>query len=81
MRENLSLHNKGVDMHVVKRALSDPEAAEYIGMSVSFLKQSRSNGNREHRTPAPPFVKVGRAVRYLTDDLDAWLESYRQEPK
>jgi predicted DNA-binding transcriptional regulator AlpA len=39
------------------------------------------DGMRENRTPGPPFVKVGRAVRYLVEDLDAWLERYRQEPQ
>jgi predicted DNA-binding transcriptional regulator AlpA len=59
-----------------KRALSEIETAEYIGMSRSFLRQSRMEGNRENRTPAPPFIKIGRAVRYLKDDLDNWLESF-----
>jgi predicted DNA-binding transcriptional regulator AlpA len=60
--------------------LKDPEAALYIGMSESFLRQSRMDGIRENRTPGPPFVKIGRAVRYLVEDLDAWLHQYRQEP-
>jgi predicted DNA-binding transcriptional regulator AlpA len=58
----------------------DPEAAIYIGMSESFLRQSRMDSIRENRTPGPPFVKIGRAVRYLRRDLDAWLEKYRQDP-
>jgi predicted DNA-binding transcriptional regulator AlpA len=63
-----------------KRALSEIETAEYIGMSRSFLRQSRMEGNRENRTPAPPFIKIGRAVRYLKEDLDLWLDSfYRME--
>ncbi|WP_282166616.1 helix-turn-helix transcriptional regulator [Shewanella japonica] len=63
-----------------KRALSEIETAEYIGMSRSFLRQSRMEGNRDNRTPAPPFIKIGRAVRYLKEDLDAWLDSfYRME--
>jgi len=59
-----------------KRALSEIETAEYIGMSRSFLRQSRMEGNRTNRTPAPPFIKIGRAVRYLKDDLDNWLDSF-----
>lgn len=68
-------------MAVLQRAVKEPEAAQYISMSPSFLRQSRMDGIREHRTPGPPFVKVGRAIRYLVEDLDAWLERYRQEPK
>jgi len=59
-----------------KRALSEIETAQYIGMSRSFLRQSRMEGNRDNRTPAPPFIKIGRAVRYLIEDLDNWLDSF-----
>ncbi|WOH39406.1 DNA-binding protein [Thalassotalea fonticola] len=63
-------------MTVVKRAMTEQETAEYINMSRSFLRQSRMEGNRENRTPAPPFIKIGRAVRYLKEDLDIWLNSF-----
>ncbi len=59
-----------------KRVFSEIETAEYIGMSRSFLRQSRMEGNRQNRTPAPPFIKIGRAVRYLKEDLDNWLDSF-----
>jgi len=59
-----------------KRAFSEIEASHYISMSRSFLRQARMEGNRENRTPAPPFIKIGRSVRYIKDDLDAWLESF-----
>jgi predicted DNA-binding transcriptional regulator AlpA len=62
-------------------ALKDPEASRYIGMSESFLRQSRMDGVRENRTAGPPYIKIGRAVRYLREDLDAWLARYRQQPK
>lgn len=58
-----------------KKVFSEIETAEYIGMSRSFLRQSRMEGNRDNRTPAPPFIKIGRSVRYLKDDLDAWLNA------
>lgn len=56
-----------------KRALSEIETSEYIGMSRSYLRQSRMDGKRDSRKPAPPFIKIGRSVRYLRDDLDIWL--------
>lgn len=59
---------------VESQTLKDSEAAKYIGMSESWLRQARMNGNPD----APPFLKIGRAVRYLQDDLDAWLESRRR---
>ncbi len=58
--------------------LKDPEAASYIGMSESWLRQSRMRGNPD----APPYIKIGKAVRYLKADLDAWLDRLRHvEPK
>jgi len=59
-------------------ALTEQEAACYIGMSRSFLRQSRMNGNREGRTPAPPWLKIGRSIRYRINDLNNWLEQFRQ---
>ena len=57
-----------------QRTLVDAEAARYIGMSESWLRQARVNKN----PVAPPYLKIGRSIRYLRDDLDAWLESRRQ---
>ncbi len=51
----------------------DAEAANYIGMSESWLRQSRMRGNPE----APPYIKIGKAVRYLKSDLDDWLQKRR----
>jgi predicted DNA-binding transcriptional regulator AlpA len=62
---------------ITKRALSDREAATYVGMSVSFLRQDRLNGHREGRTPGPRWIKIGRSVRYLQEDLDEWLEQLK----
>lgn len=56
------------------RTLTDAEASRYIGMSTSWLRQSRMRGDPQ----APPYVKIGRSVRYLRDDLDGWLEQHRR---
>lgn len=61
---------------VEKRAYTEQETSAYIGMSRSFLRQARMEGHRKNRTDAPPFIKIGRAVRYLKEDLDQWLESH-----
>ena len=61
------------------KALTEQQAASYIAMSRSFLRQGRMNGDRENRTPTPPYLKIGsRSVRYLKEDLDNWLEQFRQ---
>ena len=57
--------------------LTESEAAVYIGMSSSFLNADRSNGPRKSRTKGPIFIKLGRSVRYLKQDLDMWLEQNR----
>ena len=59
-------------------ALTELQAAHYLSMSRSFLRQGRMNGDRENRTPTPPYLKIGRSVRYLKEDLDTWLEQFRQ---
>ena len=59
-----------------QRALTELEAASYIGMSRSYLAQARMDGQRANRTPAPPFIKIGRSVRYLREDLDRWLDNF-----
>jgi predicted DNA-binding transcriptional regulator AlpA len=58
--------------------LAEGEAAEYIGMSVAYLKKARVSGTIGNRTPGPAFHRMGRrAVRYSRADLDAWLASHR----
>jgi hypothetical protein len=59
--------------------LKEAEAAEYIGMSAQYLRASRMRGATKC-TSAPPFVRMGKAIRYLPRDLDDWLESRRQFP-
>ena len=61
-----------------KRALTEIETSAYIGMSRSFLRQARMDGNGEARTPAPRFIKIGRSVRYLIEDLDKWLDAFHR---
>ena len=46
------------------------EAAHYIDMSDSWLRQTRMAG----RTDGPPFLRQGRAIRHRRCDLDHWLE-------
>ena len=58
-------------------ALRSREAAVVIGMSDSFLRQARIYGDLPGRTPGPPYIKVGRSVRYLVTDLETWLAEHR----
>ena len=63
---------------IQQKALTEAQAAQYVAMSRSYLRQDRMNGKREGRTPGPAFLKIGRSVRYLKEDLDKWLEQFRQ---
>lgn len=57
--------------------LTEGAAAEYIGMSVSYLRADRYRGNIGGRTPGPPWLQMGRTIRYDRADLDTWLAARR----
>ncbi len=66
---------------VEREALTEAEAAELLGLSRSFLRQCRMNGDRTGRMPGPPFIKLSkRTIRYLRGDLYRWLNAHRVEP-
>lgn len=56
----------------MNKRLASEEAADYIGMSLSWITKSRMNGS------GPTYMKIGGAVRYLPSDLDAWLNGTRR---
>jgi excisionase family DNA binding protein len=51
--------------------ISEPEAARYLALSRAYLRQARGHGR------GPAYFKIGRTVRYRTDDLHAWLQAHR----
>ena len=50
-----------------KVTVNTKEAAAYLGVSVGFMKRSRSTGK------GVAFVTIGRRVVYLVADLDKFL--------
>lgn len=66
---------------IAPRALRENDAAAYCGFSGSYLRNLRcaDKGRREDGEPikGPPWIVIGGAVRYLKEDLDAWLDSHR----
>lgn len=50
------------------RLLTQSEVAERLGTSERFLEVHRVTGD------GPPFVKVGRVVRYRPAAVAAWIE-------
>lgn len=55
-------------------------AAAYLGMSESWLRQRRMTGHLGGQRDAPPFVRLGRSVRYKKADLEQWLADRTHRP-
>jgi predicted DNA-binding transcriptional regulator AlpA len=53
----------------VMKFLTAKEAAQLYGVSISWLAKRRMSGD------GPPFVKVGRSVRYTDAGLLQWAKS------
>ena len=53
------------------RGLTTVEAAVYTGIAESTLGKKRVYGG------GPRFVRTGRSIRYLIDDLDAYMTERR----
>ena len=45
-----------------------------------LIAEGRCEGRRENRMPPPPYVKLGRKILYIREDLDRWLATFRVEP-
>lgn len=50
------------------RLLTSTEVAEFLDVPVNSLKMWR------YRRTGPPWLKVGRHVRYRRGDLERWLD-------
>lgn len=50
------------------------QAAEYCGLSKSFLDKARIYGG------GPAFIRLGRSIIYSSADLDTWLTSQKYQP-
>lgn len=51
------------------------EAARRLGLSLSTLEKYRFY----RAADAPPYVRIGRAVRYRVSDLEAWAADRESE--
>jgi predicted DNA-binding transcriptional regulator AlpA len=57
-------------MHI--NLLAQIEVAEILGISPRTLERKRVAGD------GPPYVKLGRSVRYVEADLIQWVEDRRR---
>lgn len=60
----------------MKNAYSTPEAAKYIGMSVSYMRKEQLASKHGQGTKLP-FVRIGRRIVYLKSDLDQFLSELK----
>ncbi len=60
--------------HKPSSSLTERAAADYIGLSVRTMQK------RRFERQDPPYLKIGRSVRYRVEDLDAFLEAHRINP-
>lgn len=59
-----------------KELMSPREAAEYLGVSESWLERDRFQASQAKVGPAVPYSRIGhRSIRYRRVDLDAFVES------
>jgi predicted DNA-binding transcriptional regulator AlpA len=54
------------------KLLTSKEAAQFWRVSTSFLAKARMTGN------GPPFIKIGRSVRYSEATLLQWMKSQQR---
>ena len=55
-------------------SLTEVEAAARLGLKVATLRAWR------HQRRGPAFVRLGRAIRYLANDLDTFVDANRHAP-
>jgi excisionase family DNA binding protein len=63
-------HLENTPRDIVPRRLTVKQAAQYLGISESAVYHLRARRDI-------PFVKHGKALGFLRDDLDRWLEGDR----
>jgi len=64
---------------LTNRGLAPKQAAHYLGISEQTLRKQRCQGQPGRRMPLVPFIRAGRRIVYLRDELDAWLAARRSE--
>lgn len=74
-KESIKESEEKLDSGPEKQSYKEREAAKYLNMSPSYLRKARIGLFDHHPTPPPKFIRVGtRGIRYLKEDLDAWLK-------
>ena len=62
-------------MQMSDRTVRETEAAEIVGAAVQTMRNNR------HLGKGPPYLKLGKSVRYRVSDLIEYLEKHRIDPE
>jgi hypothetical protein len=62
-----------------KRSYNTTQAADYLGVSPSYLRQARMDSKTLDAPPAT-YITPRKPV-YLIEDMDAWLDSKKQSSR
>lgn len=57
---------------ITDKVLTSREAANFLKLSEYTLRRSRMDGVL-CGVQSPPFIKMGRQIKYLLEDLNIWL--------
>ena len=56
-------------------AINENKAAEVMDVKIQTLR------NWRHLRKGPPYLKLGRCVRYKIDDIKSFMEAHRIDPE
>lgn len=59
----------------MKQAINEIEVAQTLNLSVQTLR------NWRNQRKGPPYLKIGRSVRYSVEDLAKYIESKKIVPE
>ena len=70
----MSDHSIGVALEpaITSHLMKTDDVAVLLSCSASWLNKARLNGD------GPPFIRMGRSVRYLEADVRQWIETNRR---
>ena len=57
------------------KLLQGEDVAELLGVPVATLANWRASGK------GPPYLRVGRHVRYRATDVETWIDSQVRDPE
>jgi hypothetical protein len=64
-----------MDLSLINQVVNENQASKIIGRAVQTLRNDR------HLRQGPPYIKLGRSVRYKVGDLLDYIQSHRVDPE